>query len=172
MEKAPGWWRPLERQKCLPVPKRSIFQQRGGVCVFICVLGFLLWFLFCFLLLCLHCVLLSICYSSQSSFSLLRPVFPPDLCLPLLHCKITEGIYCHQKQAPHLQGSLQSPCEAGVLTLNSVLEMRKLRYEKSDKIPELTREAESPRLSLKFGRTGQATLSMAHRAELPPFWNS
>lgn len=53
--------------------------------------------------------------------------------------------------------------------MNSVLEMRKLRYEKSDKIPELTKEAESPRLSLKFGGTGQATLSMAHRAELPPF---
>lgn len=29
--------------------------------------------------------------------------------------------------------------------------MRKLRYEKLDKIPELTMEAEIPRLSIKFG---------------------
>lgn len=163
---------PFKETECLPVPKRFIFQQRGGVCVcvFICVLGFLLLlsFLFCFVLFCLYCVLLSIYYSSQSSFSLLRTLFPPELCLPLLHCESIEGTYGHQQQEPHLQRSLQSPCEAGVLTLNSNLEMRKLRYEKLGKIPELTKEAESPRLSLKFGHTGQTTLSMAHRVELPP----
>lgn len=31
--------------------------------------------------------------------------------------------------------------------------MRKLKYEKLDKIPELTTEAEIPRLSIKFGCT-------------------
>lgn len=113
------------------------------VCVCVCVCLYVFWafyFVFCFVLLCLYCVLLSIYYSSQSSFSLLRTVFPLDLCLPLLHCESIEGTYCHQQQEPHLQRSLQFPCEAGVLTLNSNLEMRKLRYEKLGKIPELTKK--------------------------------
>lgn len=48
-------------------------------------------------------------------------------------------------------------------------------YEKLGKIPQrkkLRKEAENPRPSLKFGQTGQATLSMTHHAELPPLWNS